>query len=137
MEKKSDTGFGMDGKKSDPGWKEVGSGKNIPDLQHWILISGKDLIEISEFCKFSSDSPKNTDPVLFTKCCEEPSFSEADDAADSDTETDILETVKPLSPDSREDESYRYYQPARPLLIRFDVDPPVVADPDLQGSALV
>ncbi len=26
-----------DGKKSDPGWKKVGSGigKNIPDLQHW------------------------------------------------------------------------------------------------------
>ncbi len=45
--------------------------------------------------------------VLFTKCYEEPGFSEADDAADSDTETDILETVKPLSPDSREDESYR------------------------------
>ncbi len=44
---------------------------------------------------------------LLRNCCEEPSFSEADDAADSDTETDILETVKPLSPDSREDESYR------------------------------
>ena len=31
------------------------------------------------------------------------------DAEDSDTETDVLETVKPVSPDSREDESYRYH----------------------------
>jgi hypothetical protein len=25
----------QDGKNSDPGWKKVGSGINIPDPQHW------------------------------------------------------------------------------------------------------
>jgi hypothetical protein len=33
--------WNRDGKKSDPGWKKVGSrirDKNIPDLQHWLML---------------------------------------------------------------------------------------------------
>jgi hypothetical protein len=63
-------GSGME-KKSDPVFKKVGSGIRDGKIRIRVkhpgsatLISGKDLIEISEFCKFSSDSPKNTEPVF-------------------------------------------------------------------------
>jgi hypothetical protein len=39
-----------DGKKSDPGWKKVGSGIRDIHPGSATLISGKDFIEISEFC---------------------------------------------------------------------------------------
>ena len=39
-----DPGSGIrDGDSSDPGWKKVGSGINIPDPQHWILEEVKQI----------------------------------------------------------------------------------------------